>query len=160
MKSLAFEEVAHKTILDVALLVIQTLKRGIMCRDVKMWLPRSIWFPLYWRAPFWHSKIIKASCLRCGMFLYYPCKSLSPCLYVTQLIPKDCATTLRDECPMEKGLWEGPASCKINSATPVCHFALLLRGKKIPKTNKKPHASDFFWLKLGIQKAVFINESY
>lgn len=32
--------------------------------------------------------------------------------------------------------------------------------EKIPTINKKTHASDFFWLKLGIQKAVFINESY
>lgn len=31
-----------------------------------------------------------------------------------------------------------------------------------PPTLKKKtnHASNFFWLKLGIQKAVFINESY
>ena len=39
-------------------------------------------------------------------------------------------------------------------------FCPSFAGKKYPPPTKKHHASDFFWLKLGIQKAVFINESY
>lgn len=87
--------------------------------------------------------------------------SLTQSLNVTPLIPKDCATIPRDEHPVERKLWEAPVSHKTNSATPVCHFALLLQGENTHHhQQQKNHTSDFFWLKLGIQKAVFINESY
>lgn len=160
MKSIAFKEVAHRTTLNKALPVIQTLRTGVMCCDGKVWLPRCIWFPLYWKALFWHFKIIKASWLRHGMCLYYSCKSLSPKVSMwpgrfPRTVPLPRGTNALQKGGFEK---DQPRTKCIQQL----QFVILpfFCREKIPTTNKKTHASDFFWLKLGIQKAVFINESY
>lgn len=61
LESLTFKEVRRRTRLYMALLFIQALKSGVTHRDRKVWLSRCIWFPSYWRAPFWHFKILKLS---------------------------------------------------------------------------------------------------
>lgn len=160
MNSVTFKDVAYRTTLNMALPVIQTLKTGITCCDGKVWLSRCIWFPLYWKASFWHFKIIKASSLRRGVFLYYLCKSLSP---EGSMWPRQFPRTAPPPWGMnalQKGGFEKDQPC--TKWIQQLQFVILpfFCREKIPTNNKKTHDSDFFWLKLSIQKAVFINESY